>query len=473
MSYHHLRRLLPALLPLMAAGCALGPDYVRPELGLPAQYREVAATEASIADTGWWEVFKDEHLQGLVRTALRENKDLLTAFARIEEARGLLGITRSDQFPALDIRGSAARTDPPDTSAPAAFTTPRNDFFAALDLSWELDLWGKLRRATEAGRADLLAAEYNARAVVVTLVAEVASTYYRLLEADDRLKISQRTLANRRDATGIIRARFNQGLIPELDVNQAEIEELDALVATAVVERQIRGLENAMSVLTGRMPGPITRSQPGSSLTDLPEIPVGLPAFLLERRPDIAAAEQLAAAEMARIGVAEAQRLPSLGLGGLIGYRSLEEGDLFESSSLTWDIAGSLVGPLIDFGRSRSRVIVAEARSDQALRSFEQQVLRAVQEVDDALVAMRTYRVERDARVAQRTAATNAARLSRARYDDGVAPYLEVLDSERSLFEAELAGSLALQNYQVAYVQLYRALGGGWMPEPPVAQASR
>jgi multidrug efflux system outer membrane protein len=453
-----------SLLMLVHAGCSLGPDYQRPEMSLAESYREPSVSGESVANLPWWDVFKDPLLVNLVHTAIKENKDLQRAAARIDESRAILGITRADQFPTVDIAGNASRTNPSDVLR-SGIGSPEGNFGLFGQLSYEIDFWGKLRRATEAQSAELLSSEYGYRAVTISLVSQVAQVYFRLLDTDQRLEITQRTVKNRKNATGIIRQRFNQGTVAEIDLNQAQIEEADVLARISSIEREQRQLENAMRVLLGTHSKPVPRSGFPKRELVIYQLPTGVPARILERRPDIASAEQLLHAETARIGVAEARRLPSVSLLGFIGLESEATSDFVSSDAKTWSIGGGLLGPLIDFNRSKSRVEVAEARTEQALKNYEQSVLLAIQEIEDSQVAIRTYNQEFEARTMQYKAAVNATRLSRARYNDGLTPYLEVLDVERSLLEAELAKSLSMQQMLVSVVQLYKALGGGWQPE--------
>lgn len=453
--------LLGALLPIQLAGCTLGPSYTRPELPFPERFSEDAPSSGeSIANLPWWEVFKESDLQQLIRTALAENRDLQVSLARIAEARARLGFVRADQFPRMDLSGNANRIDPSD-AVESSLGTPYSDFGLFGDLSFEVDLWGKLRQATESQRMELLSTEYAYRTVTISLVAQVARTYFVLVDLDNRLQIAERTVTGRKNSTGLIAARFGRGIVPELDLNQAQTEEADALAQVAQIERDRLLAQNALNVLLGRTSGKISR-QAGLVKVELVKDPaVGFPTALLERRPDVQAAEYTTRAAFARIGVAEAQRLPSLNLLGSIGLQSSDASEFF-SDSFTWDVGGGLFGPVVDFGKNRSRVEITDAQAKQAVKSYEQTVLVAVGEVENALAAYRTYRAENESRKAQVKAATNAARLSRARYDEGVTAYLEVLDIERSLFAAELAESESYQNYLRSIVDLYQALGGGW-----------
>jgi len=455
----------------VVSGCSLGPDYTRPDFAMPEAYLDQVSADGSglakpesIANLHWWEFFKDPVLHRLMTVAITENRDLQTAYYRIVESRATLGFTRADQFPRIDLSGNASRQE----SSDAVFASQNavfNDFRLAGDLSFEIDLWGKLSKATEAQRAELLSTEYAYRAINISIVSEVARSYLLLRDLDARLEIAKRTRDNRHGATELINSRFKGGIVPELDVNQAQIEENEAVVAVAALERERRQTENSLSILLGRFPHEIIR---GNALTEqiFPEnLQTSFPAKLLERRPDVAAAEEFARAQYARVGVAEAQRLPSLSLLGFVGLNSEDTSDFVGSDAFTWGIGGGLLGPLVDFGKSKSRVEIAKARAQQALKDYEQTVLQAVREVEDALIAIKTFKAEYEARKLQLVAAKNATRLSRARYDDGVVQYLEVLDTERSLFSAELTASSTYQRYLSAIVSLYKALGGGWTPE--------
>jgi outer membrane protein, multidrug efflux system len=461
------RAILAACLLAVVSACRLGPNYERPGLTSPEAYVQQAPAGASAANLPWWELFKDERLQNLVRTALQENKDLKIAVARIVEGRAALGFTKADQWPSIDWSASAGRLKSSDQVIQDFGGVRRDVYSLAADLNFEIDLWGKLRRSTEAAAADLLSTEEAARSVTITLVSDVASGYLSLRDLDAELEISKRTLESRRESLRLIRLRFEKGIIPELDVHQAEIEEATAAASVASFERAVTQTENALSVLLGRNPGPIDRGARLDEQVFPPDIPVGLPSELLERRPDVLSAEQALHAQTARIGVAQAARFPILNLTGSYGYASSELSNLNASGASVWSFGASLFGPLFNYGRNRRRVEIEKARTEQAVQAYESTVLQAFREAEDALVAVRTYGDEYEARRRQVEAARGAARLSRARYDNGVTSYLEVLDSERSLFSAELDASLTLRQRLVSIVQLYKALGGGWTPEPP------
>ena len=444
----------------MLAGCTLGPDYQRPELDVPTEFREPKPSGESIANITWWKLFQDEQLQLLIETAIEENKDLRVALSRIEEAYAAVTIVRSDQFPTIDVGASAGRGKQSEEIDPNAKTD--DNYFVGADLFFEIDFWGKLRRATEAQRAELLATEAAYRNVTITLVSDVASTYFLLRDFDERLLISKRTLKARLDNLKIIQARFDKGTVPELDVNQAQIEVAIAEVAIASLERRIIQTENALRILLGRNPGSVARGFGIENQVFPPSVPTGLPSELLQRRPDLIAAEERLHAQTARIGVAQALRYPSFVLTGNLGYESTELSDINSSDARTWNLFGNIFQPIFNAGRLKAQVDVEIARTEQAALLYEQAFQQALREVEDALVAIRTYKQENTARSQQVVAAQNAARLSRARYNGGVVDYLEVLDSERTLFSAELAESESIQRYLNSIVRLYNALGGGW-----------
>lgn len=463
------RRLPVPLLMALLGGCAVGPDYERPELEVPESYVQPVEQGENFANTPWWELFQDEQLQALIRIALEENQELGIAAARVEEFRAILGVTRADQFPTVDITASGAQAEGSDNvfpgNVPGLPDEKVENYRLSADVFFELDLFGRLRRSTEAARAQLLATEEARRSITISLVASVASSYMLLRDLDAQMEIARRTQRTRADSLAIIQARFDKGTVPKLDVNQAEIELAVADAAVAVAQRVVTQTENALAVLLGRNPGAIPRGQALEQQLLPPDVPAGLPSELLQRRPDVLASEAELAAQTARIGVAEAARWPSLSLTGALGFESDDLSTLTDSGSDFWSAGVGIFAPIFNAGRNRSRVEIEEARTEQALLAYEQTVQRAFREVEDALVAVRTYREEHAARSRQVAAARSAAMLSRARYDGGVTSYLEVLDTERSLFSAELAESQTLRLYINAIIELYKALGGGWNPE--------
>ena len=458
------RYILSAL--LLLGGCALGPDYERPELGIPENFVQPVEEGESFANISWWELFQDPVLQDLIRVSLEENQDLGIAASRIEEFRATLGITRADQFPSADISASGAQASNSENVFPGNLVDGTvENYRVSADVFFELDLFGRLRRSTEAARAQLLSVEENRRSITISLVSSVASSYMTLRDLDAQLQIARRTRDVREESLTIILARFDKGTVPRLDVNQAEIELAVAAAAVSAAERAVSQTENNLSILLGRNPGNIPRGLALEQQLLPPGVPSGLPSELLQRRPDVLASEAELAAQTARIGIAEAARWPSLSLTGSLGLESDDLSSLNDSGSDFWNAGISLLAPVFNAGRNKDRVAVERARTEQALLSYEQAVLRAFREVEDSLVAARTYREEYAARQRQVAAARSAAVLSRARYNGGVTSYLEVLDTERSLFSAELSESQTLRLYFNAVIELYKALGGGWNPE--------
>ena len=452
---------------MLLAGCMIGPNYQKPVLEPPEHYRFAEPEAEGVVNLKWWELFNDPVLNTLVVTALNGNKDVKIAASRIEEARASLGFTKADLYPRLDIEAGASRGDY--VGGRKASSTD-NMFFIAPTLGWEIDFWGKLRRATEASRAELMASEYALRTVQISLISEVVSTYFLLLDFHRRLQISEQTLDSRIESLDIIEKRFNKGIIPEIDVNQAQIQKEIAAAAVPVFERSISNTENSLSILLGRFPGKIDKGVDKYLQRTPPDIPVGLPSSLLERRPDIVEAEYILKAQTERIGVAEALRFPSISLTGILGFASNELSDLIDDGD-AWSIGGSLFGPIFNFDQDKMRVVIQEERTKQALLQYENTVLIAFREVENALNEIQTYKKQIAAVKRQYIASENAARLSRSRYDTGFTSYLEVLDTERTLFSVELELSEIYQQFHNAYVKLYKALGGGWLSREEIEQA--
>lgn len=438
----------------------MGPDYQRPEVETPEQFQQRIAEGTSIANLKWWELFRDEQLQRLITAAIAANKDLAIATARVEETRARLGFVRADQYPRVDGELSVSRGNSLEQFILGSGV--QNNYALSAQFAFEVDLFGKLRRQTESAQQELLQSEEARRTVLTSLIADVASSYFLLCDLDERREIAARTLASRRDSTRIIRERFKEGTIPRIDVNQAEVQEANAAADLASLERQAIETQNLISILLGRNPGIIRRGETVEEQSMPPTIPVGLPSELLERRPDVRAAERALAAQTARIGVAEALRFPSLSLTATAGRASSELNDLTAGSANIWNIGGNFFAPLYNAGKNKRRVEIEIARTEQLLNEYELTVLQALREVEDALAAVRTLRDEIAARDAQRTAARSAAFLSRARYDGGVTSYLEVLIANDSLFQAEIAAVATRRAQLVAIVDLYKALGGGW-----------
>ena len=461
------------LVTLLLSGCMVGPDYRRPELTVPADWRTGPAHETSLADVAWWEVFNDPALQELIRIGVEENRDVQIAVARVFEARAHLGVARAALFPQVNAGADYGYTRPYSKNslllrnlpkAPgSSVDAPTGDVYRAdVDLTFELDLWGRLRRATEAARAELLASEDAWRSVLITLVADIARTYFDLLEFDRELEIARRTLETRRTSLDLQRRRADQGLSTQLDVQRAAAEVAVAAAAVPDVERRIAQTENAVNLLLGRNPGPVGRGAPLDTQRVSPEVPAGLPSALLERRPDIRQAEQAMIAANARIGEAKAAHFPRISLTGLFGVESVSLSSLFKGASRVWDIGPTLTVPIFTAGRISNTVRASEARQEQALVQYRQAIERAFREVDDALIfhrKVREIRAEQEARV---TATRQALYLANLRYERGLSTYLDVLDQERQLFRAELDLASTTRDQLTAVVQVYKALGGGW-----------
>lgn len=455
--------LLPliAVLVMILSSCAVGPDFQKPQVDTLDVYRFDSLKVDSIANLEWWNLFDDPILDSLVITSLRNNKDLLIAVSRIEEARANLGFTKADIYPKIDIQAGASRGD---YALGVRLPELGNNFNVSAPLSWEIDFWGKLRRANESARAQLLASEYSLRTVQLGLISEVVSVYFQLLDYDQRLKIAEETLLSRNKSLNIIQQKFDQGIIPEIDLNQAQIQKEIAASAVPIYRRLKVKTENVLNILLGRLPLEIERGKRLQEQTIPPDIPPGLPAQLLERRPDIRQAEYLVMAQNAQIGVAEAMRLPAISLTAVLGFASTDLSSVI-SGGPAWSIGGNLFGPLFNFGKNIRRVEIQEEKTKQALLGYENTVLNAFREVEDALVEVQTFREQVSAKRRQTVAARNALSLSKERYDGGVTSYLEVLDAERSWFTAELELSDIRRSYLTAYIKLYKALGGGWITQ--------
>jgi multidrug efflux system outer membrane protein len=458
----HFLGFLP-LLPLLVS-CAVTPDYERRELDVPEAFVASIDSGESMSNLNWWELFQDDQLELLIRTSLEENRDLAIALSRIEESRAKVISVRADQFPFLNLGAVFGRGQQSRDLIP--FASPVNRFAVTANVSYQVDFWGQYSRATESAQATLLATEAAYKTVTISLVSSVASTYLLLRDLDKRLEVSEQTLCTRLDSMAIIQARFDKGTVPRLDVYQAQIEVSVAEVAIATFQRQIVQTENALRILLGRNPGPVVRGDTLEQQIFQPQVPAGLPSELLQRRPDVMQAEADLMAATAAVGVAEALRYPSISLTGNFGVESLDLSDLNSSNAQTWGVGANLLGPIFNSGQLKAQADGARQRAVQAGFLYERTLQQSFREVEDALVAVRTYLVEKDAQTRRADAALSAAKLSRARYSGGIVDYLEVLDAERTLFNAELAESETLQLYYNAIVGLYQALGGGWtVPE--------
>lgn len=458
----------------MFTGCTVGPDYKRPESSIPASWRTANGTGESVANLKWWQLFKDPTLQKLIRTALKDNYDLQLAVARVAEARALLGLARSAQFPELNVGTRYRNNRESERSFPPIEklgVNPNFDLYRAnLDASFEIDLWGRLRRATEAARAELLANQENQRTVLMTLVADVAQNYFDLLELDREAEIDRRTLASRRASLDLVSRRYDDGLASELDLKRAEEEVASAAATVPDVERRIAQTENGLRIFLGENPGPIPRTASLDGEHMPPEIPAGLPAILLEQRPDIRAAEEHLVAANARIGEAKAEFFPQISLTGIFGSASVSLSDFFTGPSRMWSAGPTVTLPIFNAGRLSSNLAATEAREQQSLIQYRQAIRQAFREVDDALVFHQKARAIRLQRERQVQAAQQALALANLRYTNGVSSYLDVLDTERQLFSAEINLATVTRDQLNAVVQVYNALGGGWEADMPAGR---
>jgi multidrug efflux system outer membrane protein len=464
-----LTQIVMLIIVLTFTGCAVGPDFKKPVVETPHNFRFSDSESKEAVNLKWWELFDDPVLYSLVVMALNDNKDLMIAASRIEEARAALGFTKADQYPRLDLEGGARIGN--FTGVSRSSTTDKSAYIAPV-LSWEIDFWGKYRRATEAAISELMASEYSLRTVQISLISEVVSTYFLLLDYHQRLEISEQTLESRLYSLDIIQKRFDKGIIPEIDLNQAQIQKEIAAGAIPLYQRLIANTENALSILMGKFPGEIKTGYDLNQQVVPPDIPSGLPSDILERRPDIAEAMYLLEAQTARIGVAQALRFPSITLTGLFGVASAELSSITTDGDI-WSVGGGLFGPIFDFKKSLSRVEIEKERTQQALYRYENRVLFAFREVSDALNDIQTYKKQIATVERKYKAAENAAALSKMRYDKGVTSYLEVLDTERTLFDVGLELSELKQQFYNAYVRLYKALGGGWLTKAEMEQAQQ
>lgn len=461
---------------LVLAGCLLGPRYHRPEMEPPPQHRflEEPAQAESIADTPWWEIFEDAELQALIREAIAHNLDLRTATARVEVARAQAGVAKSFLYPELGASvGYATRqgsrlSEPPETTNDDRTVT---NLSATFTLSWEIDLFGRLRRQNEAAFAVYLATSEARRGVLITLVADVASNYLLLRDLDLQLEIARRTLQANDETVAFYRSRLQGGVSNRLELDRAVGNRARTATVIPGLEQQIAATENVLSLLLGRPPGAIKR---GVALTDQhvpPQVPAGLPVALLERRPDVVQAEQLLVAANANVGAAKALFFPTINLTGLFGGLSREVSDLTKPDAAIWSVGAGLFQPIFQGGRIKQNYEASKAGFDQALAQYQKAALNAYREVADSLVAIQKQgqaRLELELGV---EALRDASQLARSRYDTGLANYLEVLNADQELFDQELSLAQTRGSELVAFVQLYRALGGGW-EQPPETGAS-
>ncbi len=440
----------------------MGPRYQRPDVAPPATFRGAAeqTSPESLGDAQWWTVFQDQELQNLIRHALTNNFDVQIAAARVVQAQAQVGITRADQFPTINLTGSAGRQRNPSNPVFPAFEANLSQL--GLSSVWQLDFWGRYRKATEAARAEMAATDWGRKAVIASLVSNLAAAYFQLREYDLELEISQGTLRTRQESLKINQAAEQGGAISLIDVRQAEILVEQAARKIPDLEKLIAQQENLISILLGGNPAPVARGQKLVDQPLPPAVPAGLPSALLERRPDIRMSEMQLIAANARIGVAKAAYFPQISLTGTAGFQAYSLTGLFDSK--VYNIGAQMTQPIFDFGRIRSTVRLTEAQKQEMVATYQQTVQQAFRDVSDALIAIQKNREYRERQQALAVAARGAADLSNIRYQGGASSYLEVLTSEASLFNAELELAQANLNERLAVVQIYNALGGGWQP---------
>ncbi|MER2516863.1 efflux transporter outer membrane subunit [Candidatus Accumulibacter phosphatis] len=464
------KTMIAALLALLASGCMIGPDYLRPQVETPPAWRLDTQTANELANTAWWKQFDDPVLDDLVSTALHNNHDLLIATARIEEFAGRYGISRAELFPQVGAgyEASRQRSILSGASSPSTY----NSYQAVISASWEIDIWGRIRRLNEAARAQLLGSEDARRAVILSLVGRVSGAYINLRDLDRQLEIAQATALSRGESYSVFQERYLGGIISTLELSQNKSQYDEALASIPPIERAIAQQENGLSVLLGRNPGPIARGKNIDQLS-LPTIPAGLPSDLLERRPDIQLAEQNLIAANALIGAAKAAYFPTISLTGLFGYASNGLSELFNSQSKAWQYAAPITMPIFTAGAIASQVQEAEAQQQQALFAYQRSIQEAFREVNDALINQERTREQLRAQKQQVKALEQYSATARLRYDNGYTSYIEVLDAERSLFNVQLQYTQTQQTQFQAMINLYLAMGGGWIGEADKLTATR
>lgn len=472
--------LLPFILGLGA--CAVGPDYRRPPIDAPNAFRFEDKEAKNLADTRWWEQFQDPVMNELIGIALAENKDVKIAAARVDQFLGQLASTRAPLFPQVSAGLSAERQRNSERGLlqnPTGASPTSNLFDASLSISWEIDVFGRLRRQVESARANVLASEEGRRATILTLVSSVALSYINLRSLDQQLEIARATSTSREESLRVFRLRFEGGTVSELELTQSQAEYEDAQSRIPLIESLIAQQEHALSILLGRNPGDIRRGRQLGEL-GVPAVPAGLPSELLARRPDLRQAEQNLISANALIGAARAQYFPSISLTGLLGSVSTELSDLFSGPARTWSFGAAASVPIFTAGGIAGQVQQTEALQQQSLLQYQKAIQVAFQEVEDSLVSFQKSRAQMEAQARQVNTLTSYARLARVRYENGYTSYIEVLDAERSLFNAQVSYTQTQASMYNSMVNLYKAMGGGWVteadrmaPKPAALQTSR
>lgn len=472
----------PAAVLALAAvlgGCMMGPDYLRPSVDAPEKFAFEPAHARDTANTEWWTQFGDPVLDGLIADALANNRNVKVAAANVEAAAALLTQTRSGLYPQLGYSGLAGRQRLSESGTGAAFIdNPQSTYQVLASASWEIDLWGRIRRLSEAAQANLLATEEARRGVILSLVASVANGYFQLRGLDEQLVISRRTLGTYADSLRLFELQFKYGQVSQMTVAQAKSQYETAAAQIPLIESQIVQTENAISILLGRNPGPVARGRSIFELS-LPAVPAGLPSELLEQRPDLRQAEQNLVAANAQIGAAKALYFPTISLTGAFGSASTQLGDLFSGPAKVWNYAGPFTGPIFTAGNISSQVAQAEAGQKAALLTYQAAVQSAFADVENALVSSAKLGEQNAAQEQLVLALKDYSRLARLQYDGGYAPYSTVLQAEQQLFPAELNWAASRAQLFAAAVGTYAAMGGGWVTEadkltapPPQASAN-
>jgi multidrug efflux system outer membrane protein len=462
-----MKKAIILLVVVSLAGCAVGPDYKRPSVDIPQGWRFEDKEAKDLANTAWWGQYNDPVLNELIEIALRENKDLKVAVARIGQFVGQYVTTRASFFPQFGVGASGGMQRVTETGLPpipSSVKNPNDVWSVFLNGNWEIDIWGKIRRATEAARAGILGSEEGRRTVILSLVAAVASAYIDLRDADREMEISRKTAEAYKESLRIFELRFKEGFSSSIEVNMIKAEYEQALSRISFYEKTIPQLENALSILLGRNPGPIPRGKTLDELA-LPDVPAGLPSALLGQRPDIRLAEQDLIAANAQIGVAKSLYYPAISLTAAFGYSSTDLSKLFRARSQAWSAAVPLVAPIFTAGAIKGQVKFAEARQQELVVRYQQVIQIAFREVDDSLVEQKQTRPQLEALGRQVAALKEYARLAQMRFDEGYTSYLEVLDANRSLFNAELIQAQTKAVLFRSFVSLYKAMGGGWVVE--------
>lgn len=486
-----MRKLTPLIAILMLSACAVGPDYQKPEIATPSfwpwNHPDKAADRpaAEALDTisrDWWTQFNDPALSAMIEEGLSGNADLLIAAARVSQARAALGLSQANLYPEIGLQGNATRTSNSDEARFGGFNAnskPFNDFGVSAVLNYELDLWGRLRRARESDRAQLLSVQANRDAVDLAVSSDIATGYFNLRSLDAQIKVTRETIASRQAALDYQKKQYNVGSVNGLTFRQAEAELADAQAQLPMLEQARLEQQNALSILLGRNPKEIVEGQlaMGKTVDELPTtplVPAELPSTLLDRRPDLVAAEQNLVAANADIGAAKADYFPRVSLSGLIGLGAADSDRVLRSSARKWNAGANITNPLIDFGRRKSAVEGAEARKQEALISYEQSVRLAFRDVVNALSAESTAARREIAQSKQITSRSEALKIAESRYKSGYSNYLEVLDAQRFLYQAQLQRIAARRDRLTAAVNIYKSLGGGWSRNgAPIAAPAR